>query len=42
MIEHNNDAYESPLADVLIFSEEDIVTISGGDGGVDLPFHPWE
>lgn len=38
----NNEIYEKPVAEVVQFPAQDIITTSGGDSGVDLPFHPWD
>lgn len=34
-------SYEPPVMDVIYFEIEDIITISGGGGGIELPDHNW-
>lgn len=34
--------YEPPVLNITVFEVEDILTTSGGDGGIELPDHDWE
>lgn len=34
--------YEPPILDITYFGVEDIMTTSGGGGGIELPDHDWE
>ena len=36
-----NKGYEPPIVNVIYFETEDIMTVSGGGGGVVLPDHNW-
>lgn len=39
---NRNGGYEAPSLDITYFGTEDIMTVSGGGGGVVLPDHDWE
>lgn len=38
----SKNSYEPPVVDVTYFGVEDIMTVSGGGGGIELPDHDWE
>lgn len=37
----NDSIYKSPIAEIVWFGNEGVMTISGGGGGIELPEDEW-